>query len=701
MKNIYMILPISGAVGITSVSLGVIHTLQELGVNKIAYSKLFHSPNDKGAGNTAQQIFHLKLIEGISTEEVNSLLSEGKEDDLIEKVIHTYDKIDTNALILEGSRVDENRVSQVIDINIGIAQALNAQIILVDTIEVAEKYKSVDARLYNALETYDEQDSVLGFIYNKVNAPKYFNSRNLFLTKEKVNDNKAITVLSKCKTFSKKPLAGCIPWDANLATFTTYNACLALDGKYINEGEASTRRVRHIAIATRTVDHIIQYMLPGALFITGGDRDDILIATALKEMNKQKLAGVILTNNAQPNKSSLLECNKALSKGLPVFITKEDTYTVTQKLYQLNNELLLEDIEIVQQISEYVASHINKDIIKSTLKTQRKKKKISPVYFRYQILEKAKSLNKTIILPEGKDHRIIEAATFCHKKGIAKCILLGEEDKIRTTSKNYWIDLPSDIEIINPFDYADKYAPVLHSLRKKKGMTESLAIDTIKSDIMVLATLFLYDGKVDGMVGGASTSTARTIMPAFQLIKTKKDVSLVSSVFFMLLPDKVVIYGDCAVNPNPSSKELAEIAIQSADMAKRFGMDPKVAMISYSTGSSGSGEDVDKVIKATTLAKQKCPELLIDGPLQYDAASTMEVAKLKAPTSPVAGNANVFIFPDLNTGNTTYKAVQRSANVVSIGPILQGLNKPVNDLSRGALVNDIIYTIAITAIQSS
>ncbi|MBR5557191.1 MAG: phosphate acetyltransferase, partial [Acinetobacter sp.] len=277
-------------------------------------------------------------------------------------------------------------------------------------------------------------------------------------------------------------------------------------------------------------------------------------------------------------------------------------------------------------------------------------------------------------------------------------VLLAKPEVVLEIAKARNIELPPDLEIIDPDLIRINYVEKMVQLRKGK-INELQAREQLQ-DTVVMGTMMLALDQVDGLVSGAIHTTANTVRPAFQLIKTAPEYSLVSSVFFMLLPDEVYVYGDCAINPDPNAEELAEIAIQSADSAKAFGIEPRIAMISYSTGSSGTGADVEKVTQATAIAKQRRPDLLIDGPLQYDAASVESVGLSKAPDSPVAGRANVFIFPDLNTGNTTYKAVQRSANVVSVGPMLQGLNKPVNDLSRGALVDDIVFTIALTAIQA-
>lgn len=312
----------------------------------------------------------------------------------------------------------------------------------------------------------------------------------------------------------------------------------------------------------------------------------------------------------------------------------------------------------------------------------------------------ARAAKKRIVLPEGNEPRTIKAASICAARGIATPVLLGNPEEIQRIATQQGVVLGENVQIIDPVSTRENYVPRLVELRKSKGLTEEAARELLEDNVY-LGTMMIENNEVDGLVSGAVHTTANTIRPPFQILKTAPGSSLVSSIFFMLLPDQVLVYGDCAVNPDPTAEQLAEIAIQSSDTAKAFGIEPRVAMISYSTGTSGKGADVDKVREATAIAKEKRPDLVIDGPLQYDAAIMANVAASKAPNSPVAGKATVFVFPDLNTGNTTYKAVQRSANLVSIGPMLQGMRKPVNDLSRGALVDDIVYTIAITAIQAA
>ncbi|MFC2279670.1 MAG: phosphate acetyltransferase, partial [Cardiobacterium hominis] len=323
-----------------------------------------------------------------------------------------------------------------------------------------------------------------------------------------------------------------------------------------------------------------------------------------------------------------------------------------------------------------------------------------PAAFRYQIVQRAIAAQKTIVLPEGDEPRTVVAASICAERNMARCVLIAKPESVQAVAAQQGVTLGDNITIIDPAAVREKYVARLVELRKAKGMTEDQAREALEDGVM-LGTMMLEAGEVDGLVSGAVHTTANTIRPPLQIIKTAPGASMVSSVFFMCLPDQVLVYGDCAIVPNPTADELAQIAIQSNDSAKAFGIEPRVAMISYSTGSSGSGADVEKVKEATAKVRELRPDILVDGPLQYDAAAVESVGKQKAPNSPVAGQASVFIFPDLNTGNTTYKAVQRSANAISMGPVLQGMRKPVNDLSRGALVDDIVYTIAITAVQAA
>lgn len=375
----------------------------------------------------------------------------------------------------------------------------------------------------------------------------------------------------------------------------------------------------------------------------------------------------------------------------------DDLAATLQSQSTHQNNTALTDVEYAEHIADFVGQHIDIAWLKKQQHLQYRPR-LSPAAFRHALVEKSTAHKKRIVLPEGDEPRTIAAAIICQNRGLAQCVLLAKPEAVHAIAQAKQLTLPPDLEIIDPEHIYADYAAAMVERRKGKLQLEDAQQQL--QDSVVLGTMMLACDEVDGLVSGAIHTTANTVRPAFQLIKTAPEYSLVSSVFFMLLPNEVYVYADCAINPNPNAAQLAEIAIQSADSAKAFGIEPRIAMISYSTGTSGMGADVEKVSQATQIVREKRPDLNIDGPLQYDAAAVPSVGTSKAPDSTVAGQANVYIFPDLNTGNTTYKAVQRSANVISVGPMLQGLNKPVNDLSRGALVDDIVFTIALTAIQA-
>ncbi|MFW5825228.1 MAG: phosphate acetyltransferase, partial [Marinobacter sp.] len=426
---------------------------------------------------------------------------------------------------------------------------------------------------------------------------------------------------------------------------------------------------------------------------------DIMVATAVAALNGVPLAGLLLTGGLMPDPRTIDLCRRALATGLPVLRTDTNTYESAHQLACLPGAVPADDPDRIEKVMEAVASQVDADWLQDHLKVERLQR-LSPPAFRHQLSELARRARKRIVLPEGNEPRTVQAAIICTQRELAHCILLGNREEIEAVAESQGLTLPDNLEITDPAEVRSDYVEPMVKLRQHKGLAADMA-EAMLEDNVVLGTMMVAEGHADGLVSGAVHTTANTVRPALQLIKTAERARVVSSVFFMLLPEQVLVYGDCAINPDPDAEELADIAIQSADSARAFGIEPLVAMISYSTGSSGAGADVEKVREATAIARKRRPDLVIDGPLQYDAAANADVGRSKAPDSPVAGRATVFIFPDLNTGNTTYKAVQRSANVVSIGPMLQGLRKPVNDLSRGALVDDIVFTIALTAVQAA
>jgi phosphate acetyltransferase len=415
-------------------------------------------------------------------------------------------------------------------------------------------------------------------------------------------------------------------------------------------------------------------------------------------LNHIAIAGLIVTSEGELPAPVLELCAPALATGLPLLAVSSSSWQTVTDLMNMSSEVPADDLERVRMGMSHIAEHLDGDWLLARCAAPIEAR-LSPAAFCFRLVEVASRVNARIVLPEGAEPRTIRAAIECTRRKIARCVLLGDPKEIHKVAEGEELLMPTGLEIIDPLAIRANYVARLVEMRKHKAVTEREAAEMLEDNVW-LGTMMLALGEVDGLVSGAVHSTANTIRPALQIIKTKPGASIISSVFFMCLPDQVVVYGDCAVNPDPDADMLADIAIQSADSAARFGIPPKVAMISYSTGESGAGKDVDKVREATRIAHGRRPDLLLDGPMQYDAAANAEVAANKAPGSPVAGHASVFVFPDLNTGNTTYKAVQRSANVVSIGPMLQGMRRPVNDLSRGALVEDIVYTIAITAIQA-
>jgi phosphate acetyltransferase len=472
----------------------------------------------------------------------------------------------------------------------------------------------------------------------------------------------------------------------------------ALHAQVLFPGEARTRRVKDVAICAMTVPNALKALKPGTLVLTPGDRSDILLAAAMTVQSGTPLAGLVLTGGIAPDRRVLDLCRKVFDAGLPLLQVQGSSYHTATHVASMNPTIPVDDAERVERTMSFVADHVDLVWARAFEKPARVPR-LSPPAFRHRLIETARADQKRIVLPEGAEPRTVAAAAIVAAKGIAHCVLLGNPEEVRDVASRQGVTLPATVEIINPADVAHRYVAPLVERRKAKGMTPDRAEVELQDNIMI-GTMMMALDEADGLVSGAVHTTAHTIRPALQIIKTVPGCNLVSSIFFMCLPEQVLVFGDCAVNPNPTAAELADIAIQSADSAIAFGVPARVAMLSYSTGASGAGEDVEKVAEATRIARSLRPDLALDGPLQYDAAVMPDVARLKAPKSSVAGKATVLIFPDLNTGNVTYKAVQRSANVVSIGPMLQGLAKPVNDLSRGCLVEDIVFTINLTAIQA-
>jgi phosphate acetyltransferase len=467
--------------------------------------------------------------------------------------------------------------------------------------------------------------------------------------------------------------------------------------RVLSEGDLS-RRIKDVAVFAQGVPGGLRVLTDGRLIVVPGDRHEVIMAACLATLNGTQLAALLLSAGIQPD-PQVTELTKTTSAaGLPILVAETDSYETATQVGNLDPGLPVDDCERIEAVTNFVADAIDASWLDS-LRGPARPRRLSPAAFRFKLVELARATDALLVLPEGTEPRTIRAAIACATRGIARSILLGPPEEVAILVRGLGLQLPAGVSVTDPREIAERYVVPLAKIREHRGWTQDVAREHL-ADPVTVGTMMLWHGEVDGLVSGAAHTTAATVRPALQIIGPKPGSRLVSSIFFMCLPDEVVIYGDCAINPQPDARDLADIAIQSAASARAFGIEPRVAMISFSTGTSAAGGDVDKVAEATRIAQELEPDLAIDGPMQYDAAAIASVALAKRPGSAVAGKANVFIFPDLDTGNTTYKAVQRSANVISIGPMLQGLAKPVNDLSRGALVEDIIYTMALTAIQS-
>ena len=477
-----------------------------------------------------------------------------------------------------------------------------------------------------------------------------------------------------------------------------------LKSKYIIGKDKDLKRlVKQSKIAAMNLDHFLIRLEDGDLVITPGDRLDMILGSIAANYSKDfpSISGIVLTGGYVPNDIFMNLINGVGEYTIPILTSSDDTFQTAMKVSETRAKIMPTSLNKIAIIEGLFNTYINLKNIEEMIDTASSSDIMTPAMFEYRMFEKARANPKTIVLPESEDERILRATEILQRRRAVDVILLGNKEDIYSRCSSLGIKLHDSIKIVDPktSKLKSKYANKFYELRKHKGMTVEGAQD-IMNNKNYFGTMMIYMGDADGMVSGANNTTADTIRPALQIIKTKPGISIVSSVFFMCLDTKVLVYGDCAVNRDPNAEQLAQIAISSADTAKLFGIEPIVAMLSYSTGSSGSGEDVQKVAKATELVKELRPDLLVEGPIQYDAAIDEKVAKKKLPNSKVAGRATVFIFPDLNTGNNTYKAVQRSSNAIAVGPVLQGLKKPVNDLSRGCLVEDIVNTVAITAIQA-
>jgi len=490
--------------------------------------------------------------------------------------------------------------------------------------------------------------------------------------------------------------------ESPLLSAPTFRALVeAADGELVLGSQAwMDREALELIVAAMSLPHVLDRLIPDVAVIAPSDRTDLIPGLMLAHQSGTfpALAGILLTGGYEIPET-IQRLSEGVQQDLPIAMTDLGTFTTAERLMRVRGPITKDSSRKIETAHRVFAEQVDQAALLSAIDVPGSEVR-TPLMFEYQLMQRARADRQRIVLPESQDDRILEAAAILLRRGVADLTLLGEENKVRARASALGLDLDA-ASIVSPLDpdLVEKFAVAYADARAHKGMTVERAREIV-TDISYFGTLMVHLGLADGMVSGAVNTTAHTIRPALEFIKTRPGVSTVSSVFLMCLADRVLVYGDCAVIPEPTTEQLADIAVSSAETARQFGIEPRVAMLSYSTGTSGSGADVEKVRAATALVAERAPDLQLEGPIQYDAAVDLEVARTKLPDSSVAGRATVFIFPDLNTGNNTYKAVQRSAHAIAIGPVLQGLRKPVNDLSRGALVSDIVNTVAITAVQA-
>jgi len=611
---------------------------------------------------------------------------EDSQGEMIDTIIRKYKKLEESFdfTVVEGTDYLGEGSAFEFDVNVLIAKNLRAPVIVVVS-GVDKSTAQIINSVLTVIRNYDAREIfVLAVVVNKVRAEQVDDVRELLAGQ-----------------LPKEMIIAAIPENKSLKSPSMQEVLDKLDGKLLFGQNQLTNQVDHFVTGAMNVPNFLGYLKENVLIVTPGDRGDILLAAlqANLSVSYPKVAGMVLTAGYEPEEP-IIKLVEGLQTVFPIVAVKSGTFETSNLVGAIRSKITANNTKKIQLAIDTFNKYIDVKALDERIITF-KPSGITPRMFQYQLVNWAKSQKKHIVLPEGNDERILRAAARLISQEVVELTLLGNPEDILANIKRMGLNLdPSRISIVNPADAEryNEYVNILYELRKSKNVNMEMARD-LMTDVSYFGTMMVYCGHADGMVSGAVHTTQHTIRPALQFVKTKPGTSLVSSVFFMCLPDRVSVFGDCAVNPNPTAEQLAEIAISSADSSAMFGIEPRVAMLSYSSGTSGEGEDVEKVRRATEIVKSKRPDLKVEGPIQYDAAVDPVVGKSKLPGSEVAGQASVLIFPDLNTGNNTYKAVQRETGALAIGPMLQGLNKPVNDLSRGCTVDDVFNTVVITAIQ--
>ena len=620
--------------------------------------------------------------------EVLDLYNQGKSGKVIDEIIKKYKYLESrfDFVLVEGTDFSHENSSLELDINILISKNLSIPVIIVSQGDKKDLKSIVDS-VQLAHDTFKGEVDVISLVTNKVDLDQISILKEKLQKRINTDTDTNITVIPKIKS---------------LASPTIKEIVKNLNGNILFGKDMINNQAENFSVGAMQLRNYLTHLKENALVITPGDRADIILGALQAHISKNypKISGIVLTGGLIPEES-ILKLIEGLSSVVPIISVKSGTFSVTNTIGKIKSKIYADNIEKIEMSIATFEKHVDTDKLSNDLITFQSDI-FTPRMFQYNLLQRALNNKKHIVLPEGDDERVLRAAARLIDAQVVELTLIGDENLIKERLITLDIALDTDkINIVSPTKspYFDDYVNTLYELRKHKNVNLEMARDMI-SDVSYFGTMMIYKGHADGMVSGAVHTTQHTLRPALQFIKTKPDVNIVSSVFFMCLEDRISVFGDCAINPNPNAEQLAEIAISSAETAKNFGIEPKVAMLSYSSGASGKGADVEKVREATEIVKKLSPSLKIEGPIQYDAAVDMRIGKSKLPDSEVAGSASVLIFPDLNTGNNTYKAVQRETGALAIGPVLQGLNKPVNDLSRGCTADDIYSTVIITAIQA-
>jgi phosphate acetyltransferase len=626
--------------------------------------------------------------------EVADLVGQGRYDDVLDRIIEKYKVLESQSdfILCIGSDLEGGAAALEFDFNADVARNLGCPVMIVTSAagrDVATVVSSIRATRDAFLERGCQ---VLGMIVNRANLDS-FDELRVALKKELPQDD----------ADTRGPLVlSAIPAHQLLSSPTLKEIAEQLNAEILFGGDQLDKLAYRYLVIAMQLENYLTHLTENALLITPGDRNDVILSAlqAHQSHSYPQISGILLSGGLRPA-PSVTRILDGLRSIVPILSVQTDTFDTATQVSAVRSYITADNRAKIDLSLELFEEFVDTQALESQLSSIQPGG-MTPRMFIYNLVQQAKSDKQHIVLPEGDDERILKAAEVLLNRDIVDLTILGNPVEVERLIQRLGLNLPlSRVPILEPQNSPKfrEYVETLVELRKHKGMNLDTATD-LMCDVSYFGTMMVYKGDADAMVSGAAHTTLHTIRPALQFVKAKPGFSVVSSVFFMCLDDEVLVYGDCAVNPNPTAEQLAEIAISSADTASTFGIEPRVAMLSYSSGESGVGEDVEKVREATLLAKERRPDLILDGPMQYDAAVDMDVAAAKMPGSHVAGQATVFVFPDLNTGNNTYKAVQRETGAIAIGPVLQGLNKPVNDLSRGCTVEDIINTVTITAIQA-